>query len=90
MNPFNSLRDYERFVYSLQTRLLEVVRSTLVVHQRGRLCAEVSGELLFHNGCRMVEALLGSPSSTRGLSSSLAHHLHVSPIMSLPRDSVSP
>ena len=54
MNPFNSLRDYERFVYSLQARVPGVARSTLVVHQRGRLYAEVSGELLFHNGCRMA------------------------------------
>jgi hypothetical protein len=31
MNPFASLREYERFVYTLQQQFPRIVRSTLVV-----------------------------------------------------------
>jgi hypothetical protein len=53
MSPFRSLRDYERFVYSLQSHFTGIGESTLVVLQRSRIFAEVSGELHFRNGRRM-------------------------------------
>lgn len=53
MKPFESLRDYERFVYTLQQRYEHIVRSTLVVAQRGRLYAEMSGEVTFLRGYRL-------------------------------------
>ena len=54
MNPFQSLRDYERFVYTLQSQFSETACSTLIVQRRGRFFAELTGELLFRNGQRLV------------------------------------
>lgn len=54
MTPFSSLRDYERFVYTLQERYPSITRSTLVVVQRGRLYAELRGELSFEEERRLV------------------------------------
>jgi hypothetical protein len=49
MSPFESLREYERFIYTLQKQFPRVVRSTLVVAQRGRFFAELKGEVTFLN-----------------------------------------
>jgi hypothetical protein len=54
MNPFQSLREYELFVYTLTQRFPEVVRSTLTVARRGRLFAELSGEISLSGGHRLV------------------------------------
>lgn len=54
MNPFQSLREYERFVYTLQQQYPSIARSTLVVVRRGRLFAELTGELAFPGGYRLV------------------------------------
>lgn len=53
MNPFQSLRDYELYVYSLQRRFSQVTRSTLVVAQRGRLFAELTGEMVVEDRFRL-------------------------------------
>jgi hypothetical protein len=53
MNPFQSLRDYERFVYTLPQRFPGILRSTLVIAQRGRQFAEVTGEITFPQGYRL-------------------------------------
>ena len=47
MNAFQSLREYEVFVYTLPQSFSQILRSTLVVAQRGRLYAEVTGEIVF-------------------------------------------
>jgi len=47
MNPFQSLREYELFVYTLPQRFPQILRSTLTVVQRGRLFAELTGEIAF-------------------------------------------
>jgi hypothetical protein len=54
MNPFLSLPDYERFVYTLQAQFSEITASTLFIQRRGRLFAELTGELFFSNGRRLV------------------------------------
>lgn len=54
MNPFASLRDYERLIYTLPQQFPAILRSTLVLAQRGRLYAELTGELAFANGVRLV------------------------------------
>ena len=54
MNPFQSLRDYEIFVYSLPSRVPDVVSCTLIVQRRGRSFAELTGEVLFRNQRRLV------------------------------------
>lgn len=54
MNPFQSLHDYERFVYTLQQAHPEIVRSTLVVSRKGRATATLSGEISFSGGQRLV------------------------------------
>jgi len=45
MNPFQSLRAYETFVYTLQKRFPKIQRSNLVVAQRSRRYAELAGEI---------------------------------------------
>ena len=54
MNPFQSLRDYEAFIYSLHQQLPCVVRSTLVVAQRAARMATVAGEVHFLHDYRLV------------------------------------
>ena len=54
MNPFQSLRDYERFVYTLSQSFPNIESSTLTVIQKGRLFAELTGELSFAAGHRLV------------------------------------
>jgi hypothetical protein len=54
MSPFQSLRDYELFVYTLPQRFPQIVRSTLTVIQRGRLFAELTGEIALPNGHRLA------------------------------------
>ena len=54
MNPFQSLRDYETFVYTLQQRFPQILRSTLVIARRGRLFAELTGEIALPGGHRLV------------------------------------
>lgn len=54
MNPFQSLHDYEEFVYTLPQRYPSIQRSTLVVARRGRTIATLQGELLFEKGYRIV------------------------------------
>lgn len=53
MSPFQSLREYERFIYTLQQQFTSIQSSTLVVAQRGRCFAEVTGELFFPNDHRL-------------------------------------
>ena len=54
MNPFQSLRDYEEFIYTLPQRFPSMSHSTLVVVRRGARVATVSGEIAFPNGYRLV------------------------------------
>jgi len=54
MNPFRSLRDYERFVYTLKQRFPSVQRSTLIIVQRGKRTAILQGEMTFAQGYRIT------------------------------------
>lgn len=54
MNPFQSLGEYETFVYTLSQQFPSVLRSTLTLIRRGRLFAELTGELSFAGGHRLV------------------------------------
>ena len=54
MNPFQSFRDYEEYVYTLKQRFPSIQRSTLVVVRRGRLVAVLRGELTFGRGYRIT------------------------------------
>lgn len=53
MRPFQSLRHYERYVYSLADQFPKILRSSLVVAQRGRYFAELTGEVHFPGGYRL-------------------------------------
>lgn len=53
MNPFQSLREYERFVYTLPKSNASIESSTLTIIQKGRYYAELSGEVLFAAGYRL-------------------------------------
>lgn len=54
MNPYQSLRDYEEFVYTLPQRFPAIVSSTLVVVRRGARMVTVTGEISFPKGYRLV------------------------------------
>lgn len=54
MNPFQSLPDYEHFIYTLPQRFPQLVSSTLIVIRRARHRAEVMGELYFPAEIRLV------------------------------------
>jgi hypothetical protein len=53
MNPFQSLREDEHFIYTLSQHFPSIVRSTLTVLQKGRLFAELVGELAFSDNYRL-------------------------------------
>ncbi len=54
MNLYQSLRDYEEFIYTLPQQFPSIVRSTLVAVRRGGRLVMVSGEIVFRNGYRLV------------------------------------
>ena len=54
MRPFQSLADYETFVYTIQQGYPSITRSTLILARRGRSTANLTGELRFDNGYRLV------------------------------------
>lgn len=54
MNPFHSLREYERFIYALPQRYPAILRSTLTVIRVGRLMAELRGYADFAPGVRLT------------------------------------
>ena len=54
MNPFQSLSEYERFVYTLLQQYPFVLRSTLTVARRSRGIAMLTGELHFAQGYRLL------------------------------------
>jgi hypothetical protein len=53
MNPFQSLADYEAFIYQLRNNFSVIRRSTLVVVRRGATIAVLGGELEFAQGRRL-------------------------------------
>jgi hypothetical protein len=53
VNPFQSLRDYEEFIYTLQQNFPLIKSSSLVVIQRGKRVAILQGELIFADGYRL-------------------------------------
>lgn len=54
MNPFQSLRDYERFIYTLKQQFPSIQSSTLVVATRGKRVAILQGDLIFVQGYRIT------------------------------------
>jgi hypothetical protein len=54
MTPFQSLPEYETFLYSLPAQIAAILTSTLVLVQRGTHRATVSGEVSFVGGYRLV------------------------------------
>ena len=54
MNPFQSLADYETYVYTLQQQFPSIKASSLVVIRRGKLVARLQGELTFEQGYRVT------------------------------------
>ncbi len=53
MNPFQSLRNYEEYVYTLQQSFPVIKSSSLVVIRRGKRVAMLQGELIFAHGYRV-------------------------------------
>ena len=49
MNPLQSLRDYEQFIYTLQQRYPSIRRTTLTVFCRGAGVARLAGEVEIGN-----------------------------------------
>lgn len=54
MTPFQSLRDYEEYIYTLEQIFPIIQSSSLVVIRRGKRVATLQGELVFANGYRIV------------------------------------
>jgi len=54
VNSYQSLRDYEEFVYTLPQRFSTIVYSTLIVIRRGGRMVTVSGEIVLPQGYRLV------------------------------------
>ena len=54
MNQFKSLPEYENFVYTLAQQYPYILHSTLIVTRHGRYIAELTGELAFPSGHRLV------------------------------------
>jgi len=54
VNPFQSLREYEEFIYTLRQQFPSVRQSTLVLIPRGRRIATLRGEVLFDRGFRLT------------------------------------
>ncbi len=53
MNQFQSLREYEEYVYRLPQQYPSISYSTLVLVRRGRRTAILHGELAFQDGIRL-------------------------------------
>lgn len=45
MNPLHSLREYEKYIYTLPQRHLSIRRSTLTVVRRGAAAGRLTGEI---------------------------------------------
>lgn len=54
MNLFQSLRDYEEFIYTLKSTFPSIQRSSLIVVRRGKRTAFVQGEIAFAKGYRIA------------------------------------
>ncbi len=54
MNPFQSLRDYEEYVYTVKQQFPTIERSTIVIIRRGKLTAILQGEIVFAKGYRIT------------------------------------
>lgn len=54
MNPFQSIRNYEEFIYTLKQQFSSIQSSTLIVIRRGSRTAMVQGETVFLNGYRIA------------------------------------
>lgn len=54
MNPFTSLRDYEKFVYRIRDQYPIIQNTNLVIVPRGRRTAVLRGELVFEHGYRLT------------------------------------
>lgn len=54
MNHFRSLRDYERFIYTIRQAFPVIKMSTLVVARRGAGMVIMHGELIFDSRLRLV------------------------------------
>jgi len=54
VSPFQSLADSSTFVYTIQQDYPSITRSTLILARRGRSTANLTGELRFDNGYRLV------------------------------------
>jgi hypothetical protein len=54
MKPFQSIRDYEEFIYSIKQRFPSIRNSSLIVIRRGTRTAIVQGEIYLSNGYRIA------------------------------------
>lgn len=54
MDPFQSIRNYEEYIYTLMQRHESIKRSTLIISRRGKRTAVVLGEITFDKGHRIT------------------------------------
>ena len=53
MNPFQSLREYEEYIYTLQQQYPSIHQAARIVIRRGKRSAMLQGELTFADGYRL-------------------------------------
>jgi hypothetical protein len=54
VNPFQSIHEYEEYIYTLPESIESIKRSTLTVIRRGKRTAVLKGELSFDKGYRIT------------------------------------
>jgi hypothetical protein len=53
VNPFQSLREYEEYIYTLKQQYPSIHHAALIVIRRGKRSALLQGELTFADGYRL-------------------------------------
>ena len=75
MNPFDSLRNYETFIYTLRQQYQSIRSATLVVAPQGQRVGVLRGQLLFDHGYRVSIRERISWESGRGVIESYSYEL---------------
>jgi hypothetical protein len=54
MNPFQSIHDYEEYIYTLKVHFPSINRSNVIIISRGKRTAFLQGNLTFEKGYRVT------------------------------------
>ena len=54
INPFNSFRNYEEYIYTIQQNFSLIKSTNLIFIRRGKRVATIQGEMIFDEGYRII------------------------------------